>query len=245
MYLSNFLTQHLKYSYQTVECSTVCKMCGKALKIGVNQKDIIKKATFNDYQYLTHKSDFLCTECSALISDIQLPRDDKKRRLRSFSFIASEQDFKVLKREQLWNCLLNPPEPPFVFCVTYSNKKHIAFKSQIQFEQQSYSVFTDKGEVKIDLRDLGKLLRIIAEWYTILPDRVETKQQPTWFTKGEILNRGRNYKNIIAYGLQKYQEENQFLKQYRNTALLTFLVFALNKKINSNLKVSKIGQFEF
>lgn len=245
MHLSNFLTRHLKYSYQTVKCSAVCKMCGKALKIGVKQKDIIKKATFNDYQYLTYKSDFLCAECSALISDIQLPNDDKKRRLRSFSFIATERDIKVLKRDQLWDYLTNPPEPPFVFCVTYSNKKHIAFKSQIQFEQQSYSVFTDKGEVKINLASLGELLRIIAVWYTVLPDKAETKQQPTWFTKTEILAGGRNYKNIAVYGVQKYQKENLFIDPYRNTALLTLLVFALNKKINLDLNVSKIGQYNF
>lgn len=243
MYLSEFLARHLRHNFKTVECADICKMCGKHLVQGVKQKDVIKKATFNDYQYLTRKSNFMCIECSALIGDIQFPCDDKKRRLRSFSFIAELGSIKILKRDRLLEYIIDPPEPPFVFCITYSNKKHIAFKSQIQFDKKAYTVFTDKGAVLIDLKVIKELLVILSAWYTVLPGKEDTKQQPTWFTKGEILKSGKNYKNIIAYGLQKYQQENCIIEPYRNTALLTLLAFALNKKID--FPATKTGQLKF
>lgn len=230
MYLSEFLTQHLRYDFQAIDCDAFCKMCGKRITSGVPQKNVIKKTTFNDYQFLPYKSDVLCSQCSALIGDVQLPGDDQKRRLRSFSFLATKNAFKVLKREEIWEHLLTLPKGPFVFCVTYSNKKHIAFKTSIQHDDRRYSVYTDKGQIDIELDKIEELVELIQAWYTVLPGKEDTKQQPTWFTKGEILSGGKNYKNIAVYGIERYYVENSFLEQYRGTALLNLLVFALNKK---------------
>lgn len=245
MYLSEFLAKHLKYSFETVECGEVCKMCGKGIRKGVLQKDIIK-STFTDYQYLRYDSRYLCPECCALIGRITLG-DNGLTWLRNFSFIATEDSFRVLKREKLLSTLINPPDPPFVLCITYSNKKHISFKSRIQLSNKVYSVFTDKGEVEIAPHNITELLKILISWYTVLPDKQNTKQQPTWLTKGEILNGGKNYKNINAYGLGRYQEENLFIEQYRETSLLKLLTFALNKKIDyaEGLNASENGQLKF
>lgn len=234
MYLSEFLSRHLEYNFPVTYGNTICKMCGKIIFEGVKQADIINKQTFNDYQYLKYDSKFLCVHCSATIGQIAVDGKEKTR-LRSFSFIATENDFLILKREQLWNYIFNPPEDRFVFCVTYSHKKHIAFKSQIQYSNKLYKIFTDKGEVELDLYYLEDLAEIIQNWYTVLPDKVESKQQPTWFTKGEILSGARNIKNITRYGIQKYYSENLFLGKYRNTTLLTLLVFAVNKKLSKTL----------
>lgn len=212
-------------------------MCGLGITQGVHQKNIIKKATFNDYQYLKYDSDFLCQPCAALISDIRFADDvkDQKRRLRSFSFLATENGFKVLKREDIWETIFTPPAGPFVFCVTYSNKKHIAFKTRIQCDSQNYVVYTDKGEVLLELAKITELARIISCWYKILPGKQNIKQQPTFFTKSEILHGGYNFRNISEYGIERYNIENRFLEKYRNTTLLTLLVFALNKTIDSNI----------
>ena len=97
-----------------------------------------------------------------------------------------------------------------------------------------FKIFTDQEEVEINLDEINKhddkLPEIIQSWYSVIPGKEDTKQQPTWFTKGEILTGGKKLKNIKAYGIEKYWEENLFLEKFRNTALLKLLVFALNKK---------------
>lgn len=231
MYLSDFISRHLKADLPISDCDCVCKMCGKAIKQGIGQKDIIKKATFTDYQYLRHNSAYLCVECSKLIGVIEV--NEKKTWLRNFSFICDKDKLTILKREKIWEHLFDPPESPFVFCVTYSNKKHIAFKSEIQYSRESYKIFTDKGAALIEPEKLREIAAIIQSWHMILPGKEETKQQSTWFTKTEILTGGRNYKNIRLYGLDRYLRENAALDIYRNTALLKLLVFAVNKRIDS------------
>jgi CRISPR type IV-associated protein Csf1 len=227
MYLSEFISRNLECELPIIDCDSICRMCGKSIIEGVKQKDIIKKSTFTDYQYLKYNSDILCVDCCALIGTIKV--NGKKTWLRNFSFICADNGLLFLKRHELLEHILNPPEPPFVYVITYTNKKHIAFKSEIQHNNECYKIFTDKGEVIIEPEKLKEITKIIQSWYSILPGKEESKQQPTYFTKGEILSGAKNMKNIQAYGLHKYIEENKFLGSFRNTALLKLLVFAVNK----------------
>lgn len=226
MYLSEFIGRHLKHNLEVLDCDTICKMCGKKIIQGVNRKDIIK-SSFTDYQYLKYDSDFMCPECASLIAQIQV--NGKSTWLRNFSFICTETTFLSLKREEIWDWIFVPPTPPFVFVVTYTNKKQIAFKAAIQEDNKTFKIFTDKGEVEITPSKLNDLTEILRNWYTIVPNKADSKLQPTYFNKSEILSGGKNLKNIENYGINRYVNENNFLNQYRNTPLLKLLVFALNK----------------
>ena len=73
------------------------------------------------------------------------------------------------------------------------------------------------------------MLEILNSWYKVL-DGNESKQQPTYFTKADIL--GENvptYNKIKVYGIYKYLQEVKTLESYRNTLYLKLLVHILNK----------------
>lgn len=226
MYLSEIITKHIEHSFKTVECASVCSVCGKKITQAVRKRDIIK-SSFTDYEYLKYKSDYLCCECSALIGQVTV--EGKKTWLRNFSFTASETELRVLKREEIQEALFNPPEPPFVFCVTYSNKKQVAVKASLQYSREKYKVYTDKGIADIVPAELKKLSGIISKWYSVIPEKAHLKQSPTYFTKDEILHGTTDLRRIEQYGVSDYFAENKELERHRRTPTLTLLVFAANR----------------
>jgi len=225
MRLSELIAKHIKYDFPLAECSVQCAVCRKKIVQGVPKKKIIK-SSFTDYEYLKHISDYLCPQCCALIGQVTV--NGKKTWLRNFSFIASDSEFKVLKRENILKNILNPPDPPFVFCVTYTNKKQVAIKASVQFSSEIFTVHTDKGSAEVRPAAIKELLKVITGWYTVVPEKSHLKIKPTYFTKQEIKSGSDNMHKIKQYGVEKYWKENVFLEKYRNTGLLNLLVFSLN-----------------
>ena len=134
--------------------------------------------------------------------------------------------------------MTNPPaDEPFVFGVTYSYKKHISFKASInQPGARPVLIQTENGRVSFLPEKTKTLLQILQNWYTICRD---TAQEPTYFTKADIMMGCANYKKIEIYGIDDYLRENAVVAPHRQTALLELLVYALNKgelKIKETLK---------
>lgn len=224
MNVTEFIGRHMNCELPVVEYAGVCKMCGCQINAGVHISNAINKSTFMDFQYFRHVSDYLCVNCVSVMGKIN------GTYLRNYSFICTDAELRILKRENILELILNPPAPPFVFTVSYSNKKHIAFKAGIQQCRDIFIVSTDIGDVQIDRQKAISIVNIIQCWYSIIPEKTQTKQQPTWFTKDDILHGCKNTKRIIDYGIEKYFTENQQIEQWRGTSLLKLLVFALNKK---------------
>ena len=197
-----------------------CALCGITNVPGFKKREVIS-SSFMDYDLLG-AGEYICQYCAACLGKGQ-PRSEW---MRLTSFIASESQLLRLKREEIWQYIFKPPLPPFVFGVTYSHKKHISFKAPINLSCESYQIQTDEGSVKICPERIRALTEIIQKWYSICRD---TKTEPTWFTKSDILYGCSNYKRIEEYGIMPYLEENQEIEPYRHTALLKLLVHILNK----------------
>jgi len=158
------------------------------------------------------------------------PETGKPTFLRNFSFMATESDLILLKRGDILKWVLNPPEPPFIFAVTYGGKKHIAFKSRIAENREYFIITTDTGDVYVDRLHTRRVVDVIQPWYAIIPEKAQTEIQPTWFTKGDILYGCKRNKRIEDYGIEKYMNENKQIEHWRGTPLLRLLVFVLNKR---------------
>lgn len=228
MNVINFIGDRIEAKNLPLEkCATICAFTGEKIDEGVPVAKAIKK-TFNDRAYLRYDGTHVSRNAYVCMARIKaLGRDDFE--MRKYHFLVTEQSFCILKREEIQALLLAPPEPPFVLSVTESNKKHRAFKASIAYEQDWFPVMLDNMSVTFDRAKAKQVLPIMQCWYTILPGKETTKQQPTWFWKSHIEFGCTNQKIIAAYGINKYFEENQILEQFRGEPWFALLLFTLNK----------------
>lgn len=205
--------KHINKNSGTV--TGTCCICGDENVKGDPTKKVLS-SNFTDTDILK-PGDMICTYCSVCIGFKQ----KKTEALRCTSFIATENNLMKLKREDCYKYVINPPELPFVFGVTKSYKKHISFKTIVNYDRNIFHVRTDNYVIKIDTKKDVKLLEIINKWYT------RKSKTQTYFTKNEIMNGCLNIKKIKDYG-NDYFEEDQYMLPYRKTALLEFYVYILN-----------------
>jgi hypothetical protein len=211
----------------TSNISTVCLFTGLVITEGVHREKIIS-TRFTDTEYLRYPSDYLSIDAALCISPV-IRAEKGYNSLRNYSYIATENELNILKRENILQIILSPPTPPFCLAVTFSNKKHTAYKTIPAADRKSFMITTDKGTVHIDVTTVASVVDLIQKWYTIVPGKEENSMQPTWFTKDEILFGSKNFKRIMDYGEEAYYSENKLIDKYRYSLFLTLIVHLLNK----------------
>jgi hypothetical protein len=224
------------------DLNAICAFTGQKINQGFLLKDAIGD-NFTDFEYLKFKSEYTCLDFLLCTMSVIPQSEENKQKnlakginktvlnsLRNYSFLCTEKELIFLKREDVLQTILNIQNIPFIIGVSYSFKKHISFKTQIQYSNKDFIVFTDKGKVNIKIQDILILLPIIQAWYTVQPDKINTSTKPTFFSKEDILNGTNNLKKIEDYGLEKYYQENKIIEKYRKTMFLDLLVHILNKK---------------
>lgn len=212
-----------------VECDTICAFTGEKIKEGVLKSKLLS-IKFTDFDLIKYNSDYVSVGIALLLSNVIDNGKGRFNPLRNYSFYADKNGYRLLAREDILELLLDIPDvPEFQICVTYSNKKHIAYRSKPQINKNLFTVTTDRGNVLFDMIKVRRALPIIQSWYTILPGN-KSKQEPTFFTKAEILGEALpNYNKITTYGTSKFFKENKKIEEFRGTFLLNFLVHILNK----------------
>jgi len=203
--------------------NSICAITGENITCGVLKKDLIK-STFTDHQYLRYHSDYVSLEVALTIENWE-----GRVGLRSYSFIATENNLTFLDRSEILKYVVKPPENSFIFCVTFSHKKHIAFKSKLNSNSEKFTITTDLGDVFIDLKDDMNLIKTINDWYTIIKGQEDKKQPQTYFTKQNILGETEPIQErILLYGINRFINQDKFLNKYRNTLKLKLLTHILN-----------------
>ena len=226
-YISKHLDQNnLKLRIHDVQ--SLCCFTGAPINQGVLKKELIKP-TFTDHSYIRYHSEYASVD-AALCIEAVIKIEKGMNSLRNYSYLVTENHLRILKRDELIDIILNPPKGNFVFCITYSNKKHTSYKASISSNQEVYTITTDEGDVIVRKYQAVKIYSLIQKWYSIINGKKETSTQPTYFTKQEILQGSHNLKRIKAYGIKKYYKENHEIQKYRDTKLIKLLVHALNKK---------------
>lgn len=223
------ITKHLDSNLLTCkihQINTICAFSGQKITQGILFKDIIGER-FTDLEIFKYKSDYLSIDF-ALLTQPVIKGDKQLNSLRNYSFFASDNHFKLLQRNEILDLILNIPQSPFHLAVTYSYKKHISYKAPLNYNNKNFIVATDTGIVEINHNKLKEILPICEKWYTIAKN---TTQEPTFFTKDEILGlQVPNSQKIQDYGIEKYFKEYEILSKYHKTQFLKFIVHILNKK---------------
>ncbi len=211
------------------DVDSICSFSGQRITKGILRKDFIS-STFTDYQYLKYDSDYVGLDI-ALCMEYVIPNGKGKLiSLRFKSFYVSEDSIRFLNREDLEGLIFNIPNDKFVLCVSFGFKKHISFKSEINYNRNIFNVYTDKGVCQIDVFQIKELYSILKNWYTVIDGKEDTSQQVTYFTKDDILYGCGNLSRIMNY-TGNYYYESEYISRYRNTFLLEFLVHILNKRV--------------
>lgn len=223
------IQKHLNTSLLPAQdINSICAFTGKEIDKGISLKEVIKD-TFTDHSYLKYNSEYASIEIAASMANI-IEGKQGLISLRNFSFIVNDYKLVLLKNSEIMDYILNPIKPPFRFCISFSNKKHLYFKSKINLSKEFYTVTTDLGDCEVSVGRIKKIFPILQKWYTVIPGKEDTTQKETWFTKQDILHGSRNFKRIEQYGYD-YFEENQILNLYRNTLFLKILTHCLTKKL--------------
>jgi hypothetical protein len=226
---TEFISKHLCEISGTKihNINSICAFTGKSITRGILLKDALS-SNFTDNSFVRYKSEYCSTD---VFKCLQPVNNQSKASLRNYSFIVTENDLTILNREKLYDTIVGQKPVPFILAVTYNGKKHITYKTRVQYDNNEFTVFTDIGEVLVRKIDLDVILPIISNWYSVVKGKEHTSTQPTYFSKEEILTGIASNAHINNYGINKFFEENTILEQYRNTPILKLMVFVLKKTL--------------
>jgi hypothetical protein len=229
----NLISQHLNKKNLKIPVhkgiDEQCAFTGERISEGVKLKDLIKK-TFTDYHMLKYKSNYASVDIALMMEEV-IPGEKKNNSLRNYSFYADKKELKLLKRGEILHLLFNIPREPFQIGITYNNKKHIAYKAPVNGSgYDNYDIITDEGIVRFERENAWEIWTVAEEMYTVLPGKSDTKQQPTYFTKAQILGEKQpDYKQVKEFGIQKYFELTRLLEVYKEKPLFKLIIHLLNK----------------
>lgn len=207
------------------EVDTICAFTGQKINEGFKLKDALS-SSFTDYEYIKYKSEYVSVELALLLSGKII---NGKAGLRNYSFLATENELKIFKTEEVWRALFEEKETPFMLCVTFNGKKHTSFKAKLNYNNTDFVIQTDLAPVRIYMPDVNEVFPIIQNRYSVIPEKKETSMKPTFFTKEEIEFGCSNFKKIEQYGAEKFFSEEKILNKYRGSMFLKLLTFVVRK----------------
>lgn len=110
--------------FPTVEKDIVCPICQNQASVCVP----IKKAVSSKFTDWSSVGDYICTDCSKLFS------------LYFYNYIVSPDGIKLLNVRELKNELCKAQKPPFRFIITTTQKKHLFYRSIINYNSKKIAV---------------------------------------------------------------------------------------------------------
>ena len=200
-----------------------CMVCGKNISEGIPWKKVIGSSFTNWDEFKSKSSTYVCRECA-----VTLMTGEIATQLRRSSFIVTEKGIEFFKNSDLAAKLFTPPKPPFIFCVTFSFKKHNAFHSVIAYSRDLYSIRQEDKLIYFDRKKAAKTFRSMVRLYY------------GGFTKQEILTNSYHPKRILNYGIDEFEKEEAVLYFERGSELFELLAAALPSARRENyLKILK------
>ncbi|MEA3324440.1 MAG: hypothetical protein U9Q37_04795 [Euryarchaeota archaeon] len=200
---------------QTVPATGICAVCGNEISEGIPIKKVVSSA-FMDWNVLANMSaSHVCAACKWCI---------KEPKLRRSQYMATDSGLTYFKRDDIEKYLFDPPEPPFVFFVTSSYKKHGSFKARVNGSRDLFYVQFEDRQILFSPNKYKELFGLMHRMYLV-------------FNKvNEIGNGDYIHKRVFEYGLKQWQRDEATLKQYRGSQVFELLVYALNKPEEAIIK---------
>lgn len=195
---------------KTEPSSGRCMVCGKKITDGIPWKKVIGNSFTNWDEFMSPNSIHICKECA-----VTLMTGNIATRLRRSSFIVTEQRVEFFSNSDLAAKIFSPPIPPFIFCVTFSFKKHNAFRSVISFSRNHYYIRQENQLIEVVIDKAKKLFNSMIRLYY------------GGFIKQEIQNGEYHPKRIIDFGLFEFEKLENTLSFERGSPLFELLIAAL------------------
>jgi hypothetical protein len=195
----------------------ICRITGKE-STGLNFGDWVKD-TFTDHSYLypgtiiSNEALFCFEESSELIA--QKVNKEKPQRFRTYSHIVVNDEWYVLtkaQKKEIYDLIIN--NEPDVCVISDSGQRHLLFKHKIgtwQFEDQFIQ------------RDKETLTKIKLFGDELLNNN---------FSKAEMLSGNYIQHRVMKYGVKKWREVENELKQFRGSAIFDLAIW-LSKKVDN------------
>lgn len=177
------------------ECNCHCYLCGEFTEYGIPKKKLLP-STFNDHDKAKEiNSDYVCDACSFMI----LTNPNRRQAIRWFNYVASDK-LVICNRKQLRDVLLNPPEPPFVICITISQKKHLLWYLKTSYSRENFFVTMETETIQVNKSLIKEMIYFVENLYN------------KGITKDQILN------NTIPYGklsIDEWKIAYEKIKEYK------------------------------
>jgi hypothetical protein len=198
------------------KCAFSGKMCNPVVKI----EDIFKENFSDMSQFRFLNSNWVDYRIAVLLANY-----NQRSGLRNHNIIAYENEIKFLNYSDFADEIFNIAKTPFEVVFSFSLKKHIAYKSNVQQNKNTFIIYTDRGNALFNRYDIDIWYPIAKAWYT------EHKKDKTYFTQSQIAGKSEiSSSQIIAYGKRKFFLEDAILQKYRNTLIFQILTQKTLKK---------------
>lgn len=188
-----------------------CFLCGEPMTQGMKLKKVFSNV-FTDWN--TAKNPAGTHVCPACCFSILTTKE--RYGLRTFSNVANEERLWLPNRVEMREFLLQPPDPPFVINMAVSQKKHIAFKGEVNYSRDIFTVMYEEMPVLIDRKEFTRLLELVEHLLY-------------GFTKTEIITGDYNQKRILDFGIEAWEAFDERVKPYRGNPLLDVVMFVAQK----------------
>jgi hypothetical protein len=188
-----------------------CYLCGEQTTYGMKLKKIFSNV-FTDWNIgKCRTSTHVCPACCFTILTTK-----EHYGIRTFSNVANKDRLYLPNRVEMREFLLHPPDPPFVINLAVSKKKHIAFKGEVNYSKDIFTVMYEEMPVLIDRKDFTRLLELVEHFLY-------------GFTKTEITTGEYNQKRILNFGIEAWEAFEKRIKKYRGSPLLDVVMFVAQK----------------
>jgi len=217
IYPTHLIYQSLgKPHVETESCSGICAFCGTDIHEGVKLENTVSDAFTNYDQLVDMTASHVCAACNACV---------REPKLRRMNFIATEQGITYFKRDEIEKLLFNTPQPPFIFAVTESMKKHMAFRAKINHSQKSFYIQKEDTQILFSPNKYKQIFEAMGRLYRT-------------FSKTAISTGDYQQNFIKKYGLHEFIQDEAIIKNERGSMQFELLLFAMNMS-EENLKKFK------
>lgn len=144
--LSAFLVKVRGITPERGNAAGKCTLCARTVADGYPIKF---GENFMSYQYLQGGA-VICPPCRHMLTTPEY---------RRHSWLLTGQEFRTLKRLDVLQLLLDPPQPPFAICLTRSGKKHgwIPLMFKVSWSRDIFFVGLDESVLTVRREEFARL----------------------------------------------------------------------------------------